>query len=111
MKKTKIVQEIIGEAIKPHGFEYLAFDADAWIFEKKTGDLRQSIVINLMSEDETRLIFLTNAYLQHPISAGDLVQEGEERGDELFGNYTFYSEEEFGFFLNQCDNMSRASLD
>ena len=95
MKKTKIVQEIIGEAIKPHGFEFLAFDAGGWVYEKKTGDLRQRIVITLMSEDETRLTFSTNAYMQRPISAGDLVQEGEERGDELFGNYTFYSEEEF----------------
>ena len=94
MQKTKIVQKIIGEAIKLYGFEYTGFNADSWIYRKQVGELKQDILISLIYKGELKIYFRTNAYGQKPIYGETLVKEGEDCGDAL-GFYSFADESEF----------------
>jgi len=95
MQKTSIVQEIIGKAVEPNGFEYLAYNAGSWTFQKSVGELKQSIIIRLMSKGKLKLYFSTNVYGQKSIYGETLVKEGEDRGHESLGYFTFEGEHEF----------------
>jgi len=95
MTKTEIIQEVIGNTIKPYGFAYLGIEDGAWIYRKELGDLRQDIDIRLMSKDQLNLYFSTNAPLQRPCCADELIKEGERRGNKPFGYFRFTCEQEF----------------
>jgi hypothetical protein len=61
-KKIKIIQEIIGEAIKPYGFECLTTEHNFLVYQKTDGDLKQSISIDIIMYNGLRLCVATNAF-------------------------------------------------
>jgi len=94
MKTSKLIKEIIGESIKPNGFELKAHDRESWVYTKQAGEFTQRITIRVVSRDFTRLNFSTNAFGQKQVDGASLVKEGENKGDEI-GDYIFKTEQEF----------------
>ncbi|MCL2254447.1 MAG: hypothetical protein FWC09_08380 [Lachnospiraceae bacterium] len=94
MNKRKIIQKIIGDAIKSYGFEFSGYDSETCAYKKSVGDIVQCIAIYFYSKNELKIYFSTNAYGQHPICGETLVNEGEDRGDFL-GHYIYANEQEF----------------
>ena len=77
MDKEKWIKQIIGEAVKEHGFEKFIHSVDGWThgyeFVRENGDLRQDISITVI-DNSIRLEFITNAYGQDHVEVLDMIK-------------------------------------
>ena len=88
--KTKLIQTIIGSYLLKKGFRYVAYDASAWIYERKEGEVIQTILVNEYGK-MLRLDLIANGIV---IFDKDLIPEAEYRGNILrFWEYD--NQEEF----------------
>ncbi len=81
MNRSKWIKEIIGGAIKEHGFEYEGGGKDEYIFiysfQRRKGDLRQYISI-AVKDNKADLTFSTNAYGQKEVHGSGLMESNFE---------------------------------
>ena len=95
MDKEKWIKQIIGEAVKEHGFEKFIHSVDGWThgyeFVRENGDLRQDISITVI-DNSIRLEFITNAYGQDHVEVLDMIKS--DFVDNGLGFLIFENEEE-----------------
>jgi len=94
MKIKDLVQKVIGEAVKPIGFELESCDRETWVYVKEEGDIKKNIMIHLLQKGKMKLYFSTNAYGHKSVDGASLEKGGEKKGDSL-GIYHFSNEQEF----------------
>ena len=94
MNKGNLIKKYIGEGIAPFKFEYVGYQGDSWIFEKKFGRITQTISIYAYRFDKSMLSFelYTDARETGMVTAVDI--EGTEFNSNIPGFWKYEDNEE-----------------
>lgn len=106
LNRGKLVRKYIGEGIAPFKFEYCGYQGDSWKFQKKFGQVTQTISIYPYRFDNHMITFelYTDARETGLVQAAGI--EGIEADNYQYGYWKYEdSEESFIFVLEQMKDV------